>query len=173
MRVGFCYARANDFEAVVQVDGDGQHDPREVQRLLEGLADADLVIGARFAGEGQYQVRGPRRWAMRLLASVLGRVAKSRLTDTTSGFRASNGRAIALFAEHYPAEYLGDTVEALVIAARAGLRVHQVPVSMRSRLAGEPSHSPVKAAVYLARVFLALSFALVRPSESYRVGGHA
>ena len=77
---------------------------------------------------GDYSVRGPRRWAMRSLARSLSRVCRSNLTDTTSGFRAADRRAIALFARHYPAEYLGDTVESLVIAARAGL-----PVVTRSR----------------------------------------
>ena len=68
-----------------------------------------------------------------------------------------------LFAEHYPAEYLGDTIESLVIAARAKCVIVQVPVAMRVRAGGRPSQHPVKAAVYLARAVLALSFALMRP----------
>ncbi len=167
MRVGFKYALAKNYDVAVQVDADGQHDPAGVPALLEGLDSADVVIGARFAGEGEYHVRGPRWWAMRLLAVVLSRTAGTRLTDTTSGFRASNARAIAVFADHYPAEYLGDTVEALVIAVRAGLTVRQVPATMRARTAGEPSQSPLQAAFYLARVVLALGFALSRPPSSY------
>ena len=69
-------------------------------------------------------------------------------------------RALKLFARNYPAEYLGDTVEALVLAARAGLTVSQVPVEMRNRFGGEPSHSPFKSAVYLGRAFLALIIGL-------------
>ena len=68
-----------------------------------------------------------------------------------------------LFAQHYPAEYLGDTIEALVIASRSGLKITQIPVEMRERTGGVPSHNPVKAAVYLGRAFVALSFALIRP----------
>jgi hypothetical protein len=98
-----------------------------------------------------------------VLSRVISGISRTRLTDTTSGFKANGPRAIALFAEHYPAEYLGDTVEALVIAARAGLRIRQVPVAMRPRQGGEPSHRPVKAAVYLVRAFVALGFALLRP----------
>nr|AIA90463.1 CAZy families GT2 protein [uncultured Leifsonia sp.] len=74
----------------------------------------------------------------------------------------ANRRAISVFAAHYPAEYLGDTVESLVIATRAGCRVTQVPVTMRVRAAGQASQSPVKAAVYLARAVVALVLALVR-----------
>jgi len=121
------------------------------------------VIGARFAGRGGYVVRGPRKWAMAVLSFVLSRIAATRLTDTTSGFRASNKRAIALFAAEYPAEYLGDTVESLVLACRAGLRVRQVGVEMRPRAGGTPSHSPMKAAVFLGRALLALLIAVSRP----------
>jgi len=171
MRVGFRYAIENDFDNVIQIDSDGQHDPQSVPSLLEALETADLVLGARFAGEGEYRVRGPRQWAMRSLASVLSRTSRTRLTDTTSGFRASGPKAVALFAEHYPAEYLGDTIEALVIASRSGLVIRQVPVAMRPRAGGVPSHNPFKSAAYLARAGLALMFALIRPPSTYRVGG--
>jgi len=167
MRTGFRYARNNGFDAVVQVDADGQHDPSEVTQLVAGLADADLVLGARFAGVGDYRSSGPRRWAMIVLSRALSRLTGTRLTDTTSGFRASGPRAISLFAEHYPAEYLGDTIETLVIASRSGLRIEQIPVQMRVRAGGTPSHRPVKAAIYLGRAVLALLFALTRPRSSY------
>lgn len=163
MRVGFRYALDHGFDNVVQVDADGQHDPACVVALLRNLKNADLVLGARFAGEGGYFVKGPRRWAMLLLSQFLSRTAHTKLTDTTSGFRLSGPRAVRLFAEHYPAEYLGDTIESLVIAARAKCVIVQVPVAMRVRSGGRPSQHPVKAAVYLARAVLALSFALMRP----------
>ena len=163
MRVGFSYALENGFDNVVQVDSDGQHDPSGVEELLVALRSADLVLGARFAGEGNYLVRGPRRWAMVVLSSILSRLAKTPLSDTTSGFRASGPRAVRLFAEHYPSEYLGDTIESLVIAARAGCTIAQVPVAMRQRAAGTPSHNPFRAAAYLGRVAMALVFAILRP----------
>jgi glycosyltransferase involved in cell wall biosynthesis len=164
MRVGFRFALAHGYQNVVQVDADGQHDPANVPALLDALRSSDLVIGARFAGQGEYDVRGPRRWAMRVLATILSRTAHTPLTDTTSGFKAMGPRTVALFAREYPAEYLGDTIEALVIAARAGCRISQVPVSMRPRAGGTPSHNPFKSAAYLARAFVALSFALFRPA---------
>lgn len=163
MRTGFKYAQQHGFRYVVQVDSDGQHDPAGVPLILDALASVDVAIGARFAGEGDYQVTGPRRWAMVVLAAVIGRIAHTRLTDTTSGFRGAGPRAIEIFARHYPAEYLGDTVESLVLAARAGCSITQVPVSMRPRAGGTPSHNPVKAAVYLGRAGLALIIALWRP----------
>jgi hypothetical protein len=127
------------------------------------VQQADIMIGARFAGVRGYRVRGPRRWTMRILSVVLSMVARTRLTDTTSGFKACNEVAIRLFASNYPAEYLGDTVESIVIGARAGLKIRQVGVSMRERIAGRPSHSPLRAGVFLFRALLALAVALSRP----------
>lgn len=167
MRAGYTYALRAGYDRTVQLDADGQHDPAGVPLLLRTLEEegADIVIGARFAGVGDYSVRGPRKWSMQILSTVLSRVARTRLTDTTSGFKACNRTAIRLFASNYPAEYLGDTIESLVIASRAGLRVRQVGVRMRPRAGGRPSHSPVKAAVFLGRAVLALVIALSRPSE--------
>jgi glycosyltransferase involved in cell wall biosynthesis len=173
MRAGYRFALRHGYDVAVQIDADGQHDPRYVPRLVDRLAEADIVIGARFAtADDPYKVRGPRRWAMVLLAGVLSRLAHTRLTDVTSGFRVSNRRAISLFARHYPAEYLGDTVESLVIGARAGCVITQEPVAMRRRMAGRASHSPVKAAVYLLRAVFALFLALVRdwPAQLDDVG---
>jgi hypothetical protein len=99
---------------------------------------------------------------MRLLARSLSRTFKTPLSDVTSGFRAVNRRAIVLFAAHYPSEYLGDTVESLVMAARCGLRVTQVPVVMRPRLAGSPSQTSVRAALYFGRALMILGLARIR-----------
>ncbi|MBA3294601.1 MAG: glycosyltransferase family 2 protein [Geodermatophilaceae bacterium] len=173
MRAGFKFALHHHYDAVIQVDADGQHDPSEIMDLVGQLSrpvgsdddatgTADVVVGARFADEGGYRVTGPRRWAMTLLAKVLTRMARTRLTDTTSGFRAANRRAISLYARHYPAEFLGDTIESLVIAIRAGLTVTQVPVHMRPRAGGKPSKSPTGAAVYLFRAALILLLARIR-----------
>ncbi|WP_063935940.1 glycosyltransferase family 2 protein [Actinokineospora spheciospongiae] len=162
MRAGFRYAVRHGFTAAIQVDADGQHNPAEVPQLLTGLAEADIVIGARFAQDDEYRVRGPRRWAMVVLAKVLSWLAKTKLTDATSGFKVTGGRALPLFAEHYPVEYLGDTIESMVIALRSGCTVTQLPVRMRPRRGGNPSHRPFKSAIYLFRAFFALLLALIR-----------
>lgn len=163
MRLGFKFAVSNGFTVAVQLDSDGQHDPTEVPKLLAELHRADVVIGARFAGSGAYEVRGPRKWAMKLLSFVLSRALRTQLTDTTSGFKAHGPRALQLFSADFPAEYLGDTIESLVIGNRAGLKFAQVPVAMRERAGGTPSHNPWKSAVYLLRAFFALLIAFLRP----------
>ena len=164
MRTGYVYAKRNGYQRAVQVDADGQHRPADILRLMARMdeTEADLVIGARFAGVGNYAVHGPRAWAMKVLSGWLSRICKVTLTDTTSGFKLANRRTICLFAEELPAEYLGDTVEALVIAAKCGLKVEQVGVEMRERQGGEPSHGPLKAALFLARAGFAMFVASTR-----------
>jgi glycosyltransferase involved in cell wall biosynthesis len=164
MRAGFLHAHRNGFAAVLQLDADGQHDPAQVPVLLEALdeQDVDVVVGARFDGEGDYVARGPRRWAMYLLAKVVSWRTGVRLTDVTSGFRVAGPRAVALFAQRYPADYLGDTVESLLLAHSAGLRLCQQPVRMRSRSGGLPSTSPLRSTLYLLRALLVLVVFLAR-----------
>ncbi|MFJ5922098.1 glycosyltransferase family 2 protein [Kitasatospora sp. NPDC092948] len=173
MRAGYKFADLHGYDVAIQVDSDGQHDPSYVPLLLEKLKEADLVIGARFSGEGSYKVRGPRKWAMKLLSTVLSAVTRTKLTDTTSGFRACNRQLIEFFAQWYPVEYLGDTIESMVGAARCGYTVRQVPVSMRERTTGTPSASPVKAMVYLFRAGFVLLLAAIRrmPKHLKRAAG--
>lgn len=162
LRAGFKYALRHGYSAAIQVDSDGQHDPEDIDRVLAGLEIADISIGARFAGLGNYDAKGPRRWAMSALATVISRVAGTQLTDVTSGFRAANRQALNQYMHHFPAEYLGDTIDSLVVAIKSGCRVTQVPVEMKVRQAGTPSTGPVKSTIYLARSGLVLCFALAR-----------
>ena len=162
MRTAFLYAQREGFDAVVQVDADGQHNPEEIRALLEGLADADIVVGTRFHPGSTYKVRGPRRWAMDLLSWSLSRMAGTPISDTTSGFRSAGPRAISLFAVAYPAEYLGDTVGSLSIAIRDGLVIAERPVTMFYRKIGRPSKSALWSTLYLGRAVLALSVQLVK-----------
>ncbi|WP_295103280.1 glycosyltransferase family 2 protein [uncultured Microbacterium sp.] len=162
MRTGFTYAKRHGYTRAIQVDADGQHNPVDIARVLDGLDTADISIGARFADVGDYSVRGPRHWAMVFLAKTVSRVAKTRLTDVTSGFRAANSRAIEQYVRYYPAEYLGDTIDSLVAACHAGLTVTQVPVAMRPRVHGTPSQGPIGASIYLLRSVFTLGLAMLR-----------
>ncbi len=162
MRAGYTYAQRFDYDQAIQLDADGQHDPRNVPKVLAGLEHANISIGSRFAGSGDYEVSGPRKWAMVMLSAIITRLAKTELTDITSGFRAGDRVAIDQYVRHYPVEYLGDTVDSLVMALRSGLTATQVPVEMRPRQAGTPSNNPYKAAVYLVRSMFSLLVSLTR-----------
>jgi len=156
MRTAFLFAQREGYPAIVQVDADGQHDPADLQRVLDGLSNADIVVGTRFHPESMYFVGGPRRWAMVMLSKALSFMNKGTISDPTSGFRSAGPRAIALFAVDYPADYLGDTVGSLAIAIRKGLVVHETPVTMYFRQFGRPSKNALWSALYLGRASLAI-----------------
>lgn len=159
LRTGFRYAVMRGETRVVQVDADLQHGPDQIPLLLAAAETGhELVIGSRFSGS-DYTVSGPRRWAMRLLARLVSRRIGVTLTDVTSGFRVVSEPLLTVFAEAYPAEYLGDTVEAVLVAHRHGARIIEIPVVMAPRAAGDPTPRLLAAGHYF-RILLTL---LVKP----------
>lgn len=163
VQTGFRFAFEHGFDIAVRVDGDGQHDPAQLARILAPVlrGEADIVVGSRFAAEeGGYRSSRPRRAGIRLLAWVVSRIAGQRVTDTTSGFQALNRRGIALFARDYPHDY--PEVEATVMVIRHRLRLQEVPVSMRERGGGSSSITTLRSIYYMAKVLLALFVGLFR-----------
>lgn len=164
MRTAFQFARRRGYDAVIQVDADGQHEPADVQALIDALAaGANVVVGSRFPSG--FETGAVRRAGMRLLAWGTSALTGVRLTDATSGFRGADREAINVFAARYPAEYLGDTAESLVVAARSGLRISEVPVRMYARQGGSPTHDTGRSLVYFGRVMLALIVAAMARGE--------
>lgn len=170
MRTGFRYAASHGYDVVVQIDADGQHDAAEARSLIAATSQADIVIGSRFSGGAHYDLHPVRGAAMRTVAQVMSRVVGRTLTDSTSGFRAFNRAAVKLFADHYPTEYLGDTVESLVLARRSGLTVAEVGVVMRKRAAGRPSQGTASSIGYAGRAVATILLGMVR---AHPVGGGA
>lgn len=156
MRTAFLFGQRHGYRAIAQVDADGQHDPADLDRILDGLDNADIVVGTRFHPESMYFVGGPRRWAMVLLSKALSRMNRGPISDPTSGFRSAGPRAIELFATEYPADYLGDTVGSLAIAIRRGFVIHEAPVTMYFRQSGRPSKNAIWSTLYLGRATLAI-----------------
>lgn len=164
MGTAFKFAVQNGYDAVIQFDGDGQHRPEHIADLIAALAEgnADIVIGSRFAGGRTFTGSAARRGVQRLIAWVASAYARTRLTDATSGFRIAGPRALAVFAEHYPVEWLGDTVESIVLATRQGLTVREIQVGMNERAGGVPSQSAFRAIGYTGRILFILVLASVR-----------
>lgn len=164
MRTAFQFAQRRGYDAVIQVDADGQHEPADVQALIDALAaGANVVVGSRFPSG--FETGAVRRAGMRLLAWGTSALTGVRLTDATSGFRGADREAIDVFAARYPAEYLGDTAESLVVAARSGLKISEVPVRMYARQGGSPTHDTGRSLVYFGRVMLALIVAAMARGE--------
>ncbi len=142
------------YDVVIQVDGDGQHPPDQIARLLETyLASGDaLVIGSRFLRgmRSRYQSTPLRRLGSRAVATTLHVLFDYRLTDPTSGFRLMGHDAMKLFAQHYPAEFPEPV--SIGLALREGLAVREVPVQMRARVFGESAFRGMRGLVYVGRV---------------------
>jgi glycosyltransferase involved in cell wall biosynthesis len=165
VQTGFRYALAHGFELAVRLDGDGQHDAGQLQKVIEPIlaGEADIVVGSRFAaGDGHYKGPRTRRVGIRLFAAIVSMLVRQRVTDTTSGFQALNRRGIALFAADYPHDY--PEVEATVMVHRHRLRLKEVPVVMRERSTGSSSITALRSVYYIAKVSLALFVGLFRRS---------
>ena len=162
VQTGFRYAWEGGYELAVRLDGDGQHDPGQLRELVAPVAagEADLAIGSRFIGNTGYRSSAARRVGIRVLARVVSWIAHERLTDTTSGFQALNRRTIALFAADLPLDY--PEVEGLVMALRRGIRVREVPVTMREREHGRSSIGTLGSVYYMIKVLLAVFVDLFR-----------
>jgi glycosyltransferase involved in cell wall biosynthesis len=165
VQTGFRYALAHGFELAVRLDGDGQHDARELGKVIEPIlaGEADIVVGSRFAArDGHYKGPLTRRVGSRIFAAIVSMLVRQRVTDTTSGFQALNRRGIALFAADYPHDY--PEVEATVMVHRHRLRLREVPVTMRERSTGSSSITAFRSVYYIAKVSLALFVGLFRRS---------
>lgn len=156
LRAGFKYAQQHSYEQAVQFDADGQHRPEAVPALWAALdGGADLVIGNRFAGQGEYEVSWARGMAMGGLRKIFRLYTKREFSDTSSGFRGFGARTISLFADRYPVEYMEST-ESLMYACISGLNVVEVPCVMHHRVAGMASNRRGRLAFHYVRLFLVL-----------------
>jgi glycosyltransferase involved in cell wall biosynthesis len=164
VQTGFLFARDNGYGAVAQVDGDGQHDPAAIEKLLARLqADPglDMAYGSRFLESANaYRVPISRRIGISLFAFALTRFLRVPITDPTSGLRLCNRRAIEFFAQHYPHDY--PEVEALLMLRVNGLRFAEVPVAMHPRAGGRSSITRLRSGYYMLKVTLALAAGLLR-----------
>jgi len=162
MQTGYRYALANGYDIAVQVDADGQHPADQITRIIEPIiaGKADMVVGSRFLGTGDYKPSFARSTGMAIFSRVVSAIIREKVTDTTSGFRASGRRCIRFFSEHYPDDY--PEVEALVLLHKLGFSIMEVPVRMEERTGGRSSITPVKSIYYMIKVLLAIFVDLLK-----------
>lgn len=171
LRCGFRFAVDHGYDAVVQVDADGQHPAPAIETLVQEAAatGAHLVIGSRFATAASgMHVGRLRRAVMSGMARTASRATGTRITDSTSGFRVIREPLLSEFARTFPAHYLGDTYEALVSAGRAGYTVREIPVAMRDRTHGQSSASPLAAVRLTVRALVVAATGLHFPIRPLR-----
>lgn len=164
VQAGYMFADHYGYEIVVRVDGDGQHPIEDIPRLVCGLEQqqVDLIIGSRYIEDRGYSGSVARRAGSLILANLISAITGSRITDPTSGFTAANRRTIRLCAQVYPHDY--PEPEALVILHRAGLRICEIPVTMKPRQGGRSSITTLRSAYYMIKVILAILIGLLRPA---------
>jgi hypothetical protein len=156
MQAGYKYAFEKGYDIAVQVDGDGQHDANQIEKLLKALEEkkADMVIGSRFIGDSEFKSSAVRRVGISILSYVISLIVRQKITDPTSGFRAANRKTIRLFACEYPQDY--PEPEVLVFLHQCGLKVAEVPIGMSKRYAGESSITAFRSMYYMVKVLLAI-----------------
>jgi glycosyltransferase involved in cell wall biosynthesis len=164
VQTGFKYALEHGYDIAVRLDGDGQHVPAELPKLLGPLerGEADIVVGSRFVGgaEGEYRPPIARRAGIRFFARIVSLLVRQRVTDTTSGFQALNRKGIALFAADYPHDY--PEVEATVMVVKNRLRLVEVAATMREREHGTSHINTLRSVYYVLKVTLALFVGMFR-----------
>ena len=164
VQAGFIYAREHGYDYVAQIDADGQHDPRELRKLVEamhGPEPVDMVCGSRFlTSDYRYPAPISRRTGIHIFAFLLSRIVSGPVSDPTSGFRLYNRRAIELFARDYPHDF--PEVEAVLMLHHHRLKMREVPVQMYERGGGRSSINTGKSAYYMVKVLLAILVGLGR-----------
>lgn len=156
VQTGYCYARDNDYDMAVQIDGDGQHDVAFLEGMIRLIEDgqADVVIGSRFVEKEGFQSSKLRRTGISFLSGLARILTGVKVKDITSGYRLVNRRFIRIFAQDYPSDY--PEPEAVVIAAVHGGRIAEYPVVMRERENGESSITFKRSVYYMIKVTLAM-----------------
>jgi len=162
VQTGYLYALYNGYDAAVQIDGDGQHSSKDLDRLAKELneSDADMVIGSRFICESNYKPSIYRKLGIKYFSNLVSFLCNSPYYDTTSGYRMVNKVGISLFANYYPQDY--PEVETIIYAVKSGLLVKEISVNMNKRESGKSSITPIRSMYYMSKVTLA---SLIQPSK--------
>ena len=170
VQTGYRFAFEHDYQRVVRVDGDGQHNPADIKKLLEAMdqGDYDMVTGSRFLVPNGYPTRTMRRFGSLLFSWILHPILGKRMTDPTSGFVAVNRKALEVFSLSFPLEY--PEIEALVVLKRKALRFSEVPTKMLPRRSGQSTINSWTAAYYMVRVLLGVFVNVIKYERRYHTG---
>jgi glycosyltransferase involved in cell wall biosynthesis len=171
IQTGYKYAAARGYDLLAQIDGDGQHDPAYIPRLLAPIVagETDFVIGSRFMEAESYEPSLPRRIGMAFFRKLVSIIIGTRITDSTSGYQAFNRRVIRYFTtEVFPCDY--PDADMLIILHRAGFSIREIPVRMYANVEGKSMHSGWKPLYYIFKMLLSISVTLLRKREKPESG---
>lgn len=156
VQAGYLYARENSYDVAVQMDGDGQHDPKYLEKVCAPVIDGtyDMCIGSRFIEKEGFQSSFMRRLGINIISFMIKLFTGKKIYDVTSGYRACNKELINFFADNYADDY--PEPEAIITSVLSGFKVGEVPVVMVERQGGTSSIRSLKSAYYMIKVCLAL-----------------
>jgi len=166
MQTGYLYASKNNYDIAIQVDGDGQHDPKYLNNLIYPIINSttDMVIGSRYVTRTSYKSSFARRIGMIFFSSLVNLLTGKKVNDTTSGFRAVNKKIINYFAFKYPNDY--PEVDVLVKLHKMNYKILEMPVEMQERSTGRSSITPLRSVYYMVKVSLSLLIGALRAADS-------
>lgn len=160
VQTGYRYAYENDYDVAIQMDADGQHDPKYIPELVAKIEEGnDLVIGSRFLEKEGFQSTFIRRMGINLYSWIIKVFTGKQVKDTTSGYRAAGKKIIKIFARSYPVDYPEPETNALI--AKNNFKIVEVPMKMKERDSGASSITPIKSIYYAVKVGLAVMLACV------------
>ncbi len=153
---GYLYAVENGYDITVQMDGDGQHNPKYLPAVIKPIEEGklDMCIGSRFITKEGFQTSTARRAGIKFLSGVIRLLSGAKVQDVTSGFRACNKEMTRYFSMNYAQDY--PEPEAIISSVMNGFRVGEVAVVMEERQGGESSISPIKGVYYMIKVSISL-----------------
>ena len=170
VQAGYKLAFDLGYETVIRIDGDGQHNPTDIPRLLAVLCETgcEMVIGVRAKESGGFQTHFVRKIGIHFFRLILRPILGRTVSDPTSGFVAVNRRALAVFSRSFPLEY--PEIETLVVLQRRQFSFEEVPCRMRKRIAGRSSITALKSVYYVIHVLLGVFVNILRFDGRNRKG---
>jgi len=167
LQAGYKYALDKDYDYVVQMDGDGQHDPGSIEDLLRGVknGDVDVAIGSRFLSKKKYRTSFPRKIGMKLFGSIASIIMGQKVTDPTSGFQALNKKVIKFYgSDVFPCDY--PDADAIIMLHRVGFIIKEIPVIMHYDNRSKSMHRGLGICYYIFKMFLSIFVTLLREKST-------
>jgi glycosyltransferase involved in cell wall biosynthesis len=168
-QTGFKYACKMKYDYIVQMDGDGQHEPACIPDMLDALRepDVDVVLGSRWLGKGEYKGPALRKFGKFIFAYIANTITKLKITDPTTGFQALNRRVVCFYStEVYPVDF--PDADMIIVLDRSGFRVKEVPVIMYHNFTGQSMHSGIIRPLYYGmKMIMSITMTMFRNDRRF------
>lgn len=162
LQTGFKYAVYKNYEYIIHMDADGQHEVRSIIDLKSEIEEgrSDIVIGSRFLEDPNYSVVFSRRIGIMIFRFIIKLITKQNITDPTSGFQALNRKAFELYSHIYPSDF--PDADIIIASYLSGLKIVEIPVKIFPKHFGKSIHSGFKPIYYIYKMFLSILVTILR-----------